>query len=72
MGRVAAWDVGHDWMLASLLRWRLRRSVMFPVAVPISLRFLSGVRVRAQVSHALFRVQSLFELTNSKPTKLAL
>jgi hypothetical protein len=33
---------------------------------------LSYIILHTQTTHTEFRVQSLFELTNSKPTKLAL
>ena len=49
-----AWDVGHDWMLTSASVMALASFGLVLVAVTdLSLCLLSGVRVRAQASHAL-------------------
>ena len=48
---VAAWDVGHDWMLA--LQVHSAMASFGLVSVPVRICLLSGVRVRAQVTRAL-------------------
>ena len=50
---VAAWDVGHDWMLASASVMALASFGLLPQLLYGSSRcLLSGVRVRAQASRA--------------------
>ena len=51
---VAAWDVGHDWMLTSASVMALASFGLLPQLLYGSSRcLLSGVRVRAQASRAL-------------------